>query len=119
MTRVVVCGSHTRGNEDFVYRTLDRIHAERKFTDLMQGGAEYVDRFAKIWCSFHPEIEPWQFNAEWSKFGRQGGPIRNKRMIDWRPDLVVAFDGDAGTANMVRQARDAGIEVIEIKEDQL
>lgn len=117
MTRVVVCGSHTRGNEDFVYRELERLHAEYRFTDLMQGGAEYVDRFAKIWATFHPEIEPWQFNAEWAKWGRPAGPIRNKRMVDWGPDLVVAFDGDSGTADMVRQARAAGIEVIEIKEE--
>jgi hypothetical protein len=31
-----------------------------------------------------------------------------------RPDLVVAFPGGAGTADMVKQARAARIEVIEI-----
>lgn len=33
-----------------------------------------------------------------------------------KPDLVIAFPGGRGTADMVRRARAAGIEVREIKE---
>jgi len=29
-----------------------------------------------------------------------------------KPDLVVAFDGGRGTANMVKQAKAAGIQVL-------
>jgi len=35
------------------------------------------------------------------------------RMIEWRPDLLAAFVGGKGTADMVRRARAAGVEVIE------
>jgi len=35
------------------------------------------------------------------------------RMIEWRPDLLVVFAGGKGTADMVRRARAAGVEVIE------
>ena len=53
--------------------------------------------------------------ADWAKHGRKAGPIRNQRMIDeGRPDLVVAFPGGTGTADMVERARVAGIRVIEI-----
>ncbi len=34
-------------------------------------------------------------------------------MIEWRPDLLVVFAGGKGTADMVRRARAAGVEVIE------
>jgi hypothetical protein len=30
------------------------------------------------------------------------------------PDLVVAFPGGRGTANMVRQARERGFEILEV-----
>jgi len=36
-------------------------------------------------------------------------------MLEWGPDLVIAFPGGRGTADMVRQARIAGVKVIEIK----
>ena len=31
-----------------------------------------------------------------------------------KPDLVIAFPGGKGTADMARRAREAGIEVIEV-----
>ena len=37
-------------------------------------------------------------------------------MLDWKPDLVVVFPtGGPGGADMVLQARAAGVEVIEVK----
>jgi hypothetical protein len=40
------------------------------------------------------------------------GPRRNGRMFaTTRPDAVVAFPGDRGTRNMIRQARAAGLPV--------
>jgi hypothetical protein len=56
------------------------------------------------------------YEAEWSKYGRAAGPIRNRRMIEeGKPNLVVAFPGGAGTANMTKLAREAGIKVIQVE----
>lgn len=44
--------------------------------------------------------------------GKAAGPIRNQRMLDeGKPDLVVAFPGGRGTADMVRRAKAAGVPV--------
>lgn len=41
------------------------------------------------------------------------GHIRNTQMlVECKPDLVVAFEGGKGTANMVRQAEAAGVRVL-------
>ncbi len=57
--------------------------------------------------------------ADWDKFGKGAGPIRNQQMIDeGKPDLVVAFPGGTGTADMVKRAKKHGIEVIEVKNDR-
>lgn len=54
------------------------------------------------------------FPADWRKYGKSAGPLRNQQMIDeGKPDLVVAFPGGTGTADMVRRAKAAGIRVIE------
>lgn len=48
-------------------------------------------------------------------YNAKAGPDRNQRMIDeGRPDLVVAFPGGRGTADMIRRATEAGIEVFRI-----
>ena len=41
--------------------------------------------------------------------------IHNKQMIDeGTPDIVVAFAGGRRTANMVKQAKSVGVEVVEV-----
>jgi hypothetical protein len=50
---------------------------------------------------------------DWKRYGNAAGPIRNQRMLEWGPDLVVAFAGGTGTAGMVALARAAGVPVIE------
>jgi hypothetical protein len=43
------------------------------------------------------------------------GPIRNARMLEeGKPDIVIAFPGGRGTANMIEQAHAAGVEVVQV-----
>lgn len=59
-----------------------------------------------------------EFPAKWKMYGRSAGAIRNAVMLsEFQPDIVVAFPGGRGTAHMVRIARAAGIDVIEISSD--
>jgi hypothetical protein len=52
------------------------------------------------------------FPANWKKHGRAAGPMRNQQMLDeGKPDLVIAFPGGSGTADMVRRAKAAGVPV--------
>lgn len=62
------------------------------------------------WCAEEP------YPADWASHGKAAGPIRNQRMLDeGKPDLVVAFPGGRGTADMVRRAKAAGVPVREIQ----
>lgn len=54
-----------------------------------------------------------RYPADWERYGKRAGPIRNRKMLDQGPDLVVAFGGDKGTADCVREARRRGIAVRE------
>jgi hypothetical protein len=74
-----------------------------------------VDSLSAIFARAN-ECQYVGFPADWKKHGRAGGPIRNQQMLDeGKPDLVVAFPGGKGTADMVRRARAAGIPVMEVK----
>lgn len=118
--RVVVCGGRDFDNAAFLFLEMDKLHRERPIRELMQGGNKGArgkrgaDQLARDWALTKPEIVRWTCRAEWTKYGDAAGPIRNGRMVLWRPDVVVSFPGGTGTANMVMQARAANIEVIEI-----
>lgn len=85
-----------------------------KGTVIITGGARGVDTVADEWATVHwTQFE--EYKADWDKHGKAAGPTRNKRMIDeGKPDVVLAFPGGGGTADMVRRAEAAGIRVIKV-----
>ena len=80
-------------------------------------GADKVSDFIGNFIGM--DVRPYP--AEWSKFGRAAGPIRNKQMLDENPDIDLAFafhpnlDKSKGTKDMVERLEKAEIEVRRIK----
>lgn len=114
MKRVLVCGGRDFNFPGSVYRALDIFRAERGIALVIHGAARGADRLAGEWAAERgvPVVE---YPADWAAHGRAAGPKRNQRMIDeGKPDFVVAFPGGAGTADMVRRAKAAGIPVWEV-----
>jgi hypothetical protein len=94
--------------------TLNRLRQERGFSHVIVGGARGADTFGEEWARA-AGVPCTLYEADWKGPARKAGPIRNQRMLDeGKPDLVVAFPGGRGTAHMMRIAREAGIEVIEV-----
>lgn len=85
----------------------------RCYMEIVSGMAPGADSLAARFArAYHLKLH--EFPADWT-LGRKAGPIRNQRMIDeGKPDLVVAFPGGRGTADMVSRARKAGIRVVEV-----
>lgn len=112
--RALVCGGRDFSDADFLNAELDRLHRERGFTVLIEGCARGADQLAGLWADSRG-VEHLKFPADWERLGRKAGPIRNQQMLrEGRPDLVIAFPGGRGTANMIQQARAANVEVIEV-----
>jgi hypothetical protein len=115
MTSVLVCGGRDYIDVDRVYGVLDTLHAERHFSMLIHGAARGADSLAASWAKLFPEIKIVPFPADWHTYGNAAGPIRNRQMLrEGKPDLVVAFPGGTGTADMVKIARSAGVEIISV-----
>lgn len=112
--RVIVTGSRDYDpNNQTVARKLDAIHAIEPITDLAHGAARGVDYAADIWAK-SVGIVPVRFEADWDAHDLAAGPIRNTQMIrEFKPDAVIAFPGNRGTADCVKKARSNGIRVIE------
>lgn len=113
--RVLVCGGRDFDDKVAMDSWLDLIHAKTPITAIINGGARGADSLASVWArSRHVDLHVYM--ADWERYNKSAGPIRNGIMItEGKPDLVVAFPGGKGTANMIEQAKAANIEVREIK----
>lgn len=112
--RVIVCGGRDFTDCALMRETLDRVDRERgRIETVVHGNASGADQLARLWAGSNKRRE-WPFPAEWSKYGKSAGPRRNKQMLGSGADLVIAFPGGRGTRNMVKQARAAGLEVMEV-----
>lgn len=106
--KVLVCGGRDYGDRQAVYDALDRLE---DVDAMICGGARGADRLAQDWAGMRG-IVCRAYPADWEAHGRAAGPIRNQQMLDVeKPDLVVAFPGGRGTADMVERAIAAGVPV--------
>lgn len=124
--RVLVCGGRDFTDRKMFVEAMEPIRegqrwgydpcgkSDKDHLEIISGGAKGADSLAIEYAkAFSLPLQV--FEADWENQGSFAGPARNKRMLDeGKPDIVIAFPGGRGTADMVRKARKAGVEVIEI-----
>ncbi len=109
--RVLVCGGRDFADEAHLFSVLDALHAATPITVVIHGKARGADTLAERWALAR-DIAVHPYPANWILYGKGAGMIRNRTMLtDGRPDLVIAFRGGNGTANMIGLARAAGVRV--------
>jgi hypothetical protein len=97
-----------------VEKIIDKITDFPQGTIFLTGGCRGADMIATEEArALHYEVQV--FEADWKEHGRAAGPIRNRQMLDQKPDKVIAFhpnlDKSLGTADTVREAKKMGIPV--------
>lgn len=114
--RVLVCGGRHYNDYYQIERTLNGIHNKTFIKLLIQGGARGADMLAKSWAEWK-KVPVKTYHAQWDEEGKGAGHIRNEKMLkEGKPDLVIAFPGGKGTANMVKIAKEAKVKVMMIGE---
>jgi len=115
---ILVCGDRNWTDAEIIRRELSRFP---KGTRIIHGASRGADEIAdRVATKLGFEVIP--FSADWPKYGRVAGPIRNQKMLESllrqdpeEPKLVLAFHRDLsksrGTADMVKRARLAGVKV--------
>lgn len=122
---VLICGGRNYSSSDawnWLEKHLadevgDRLRLSRfLIATVIHGGARGADEGAASWGeSEHCKVVAYP--ADWKKHGKAAGPIRNRKMAtEGKPDVLVAFPGGAGTANMIRTAEECGIPVIRVED---
>lgn len=122
---VLVTGSRTIEDADFINSTLDRYEIAR----IIVGDAAGVDKIVKMYADAHQipiegEVEEGKvWVPDWKRFGKAAGNIRNgemvKRLLSFSNNdkyngiVGIAFwDGHSrGTKNCINQMQKKGIRV--------
>lgn len=97
------------------YDFLTSLFPERN-VEVIQGGATGADALGADWavCS---EVALKTFRADWQRWGRAAGPMRNARMLEeGKPEMAVEFPGGRGTADMRLRLQKAGVPVVKFTE---
>lgn len=110
MKKILVCGSRFWKKRRPIELALMKakpdlvIHGESRGADKIAGDIAHA--MGIVVCGVP---------ADWKKFGKKAGPIRNQFMLDLNPDEVIAFHSDIenskGTKDMVERARKKNIPV--------
>lgn len=137
---VLVTGSRTWANHDLIDRRLSQelenwilFARSKEIADpdwcLIVGDAAGADRMAHDWAIEQIElgnrrVTTVQFRPDWDTYGKRAGLIRNKDMVNAKPDICLAFiapctnprcfkpgmHGTHGATQCAREAIAAGIQ---------
>lgn len=114
--RTIVCGGRDYDDAMAVYHALDDFDAAHGIAVVAHGGAAGADDLARNWAMMGG-IPVVSYPANWKAEGKAAGPKRNQRMLDeFKPDVVIAFPGGRGTADMIRRAEAHGVKVVRVSE---
>jgi YspA, cpYpsA-related SLOG family len=115
--KVVVAGGRDFNDYSLLKRSLDRALRNRidEGIVIVSGAARGADtlgeRYAKEY-GYGIESHP----ADWNKYGKSAGYIRNKEMAQSSDALMAFWDGKSrGTKHMIDLAKKEGLRVIVVK----
>lgn len=113
--RLLITGDRNWSNDQIIGAVLTSLAHDYPDLVLIEGGANGADILSAD-IARYLGIKVLEFKADWNRFGRGAGPIRNQQMLDeGKPTAVMAFHPDLknsrGTLDMVKRARRANLPV--------
>lgn len=114
--RILICGGRDFNDIQLFNETMvkARPYFAKEFC-IINGFARGADMMAHFWA-FNYGCPSICVPANWNYYDKSAGAIRNQWMLDWCiPDVVIAFKGGNGTADMINRAKKANIDVWKIE----
>lgn len=109
MLKVIIAGCRDFSDYALLCSFADQVLAGAEDIEIVSGGARGADALGERYArerGYALKVFP----ADWDKYGRAAGPIRNGQMADYADALIAFWDGKSvGTRNMIRQAREKGL----------
>ncbi len=99
MSSVIIAGSRSIIDYDIVLEAIEKSGYE--ITRVISGTAPGVDSLGELWAIKHG-IPYVRMPANWNKYGKKAGFIRNKEMAVAADKAIIVWDGKSpGSSNMI------------------
>ena len=112
-TTILICGDREWNNRKAMYRVMYGLPDD---TINVNGACRGADKMSTS-IAEKLGFECREYPANWDKYGRRAGPIRNQEMLNKeKPHFVIAFHenikASKGTRDMIHKAKKEQIPVI-------
>jgi len=111
--KVIIAGGRdyvpTKGHTREIAKILKALRVPWDQIEIVSGGARGADAFGEKLAK-NVGMQLKVFPANWEKYGRGAGHIRNKEMAKYA-EILIALPGGRGTANMIETALDEFLNV--------
>lgn len=113
--KLIIAGSRNYNDEADFFQRMNNIVAKndwvREVTEVVSGTARGADSLGEKWATFYG-FDITRFPANWNKFGRGAGHMRNAEMADYADGLILFWDGvSKGSGNMLDNARSRNLKI--------
>lgn len=107
--KIAVVGSRDYEYLEKVSRFIDSLPIE---CEIVSGGGGVVDNLAEQRAKKRG-MKVKIFRADWKKYGKAAGPMRNSQIVEYCDSVVAFWDGmSKGTKDTITKAENAGKPVL-------
>lgn len=102
MLKVIIAGGRTFDDYALLRKTCLNVlsNHDPSEIEIVSGGAEGADKLGE-WFAEEFGYSVTKFPADWGKYGRLAGPMRNEEMANYADGLIAFDTGGRGTKSMI------------------
>jgi len=107
--KVIIAGSRHITDYDALKKLIEQ--TEWDIQEVVSGGCRGVDVMGEQWAKEHA-IPVREFIADWARYGREAGELRNREMAKYADGLILLWDAKSpGASCMLRESAKADIPI--------
>jgi hypothetical protein len=105
--KIIVAGSRSITAYETVEKAIEEFKKKHQLSSvaIVSGCARGVDRLGEQYARKH-KLMLYKYPAEWDRFGKRAGYLRNTKMANNADALIAIWDGKSrGTGHMIQEAK--------------
>jgi hypothetical protein len=107
--KLIIAGSRNFSDYELLRSTCNE--ELKNITEIVSGTANGADKLGEKYA-LENNIKIKRFPADWNKYGKSAGYLRNAEMAKYGDSLIAFWDGKSrGTEHMINLAKKQGIKI--------